>query len=79
MKEKNANLSPENTEKYRHLREMTNLPLDPLVISDAERALYANQREGTKLVLRSGRHVRIEHPHEQHHHRHAGDRSALQL
>lgn len=53
MKEKNANLSPENAEKYRHLREMTNLPLDPLVISDAERALYANQREGTKLVLNS--------------------------
>lgn len=53
MKPKNANLSPESAEKYRHLREMTGLPLDPLVVSDDERAVYVVQREGTKLILNS--------------------------
>lgn len=53
MKPKNANLTPELADKYRHLREGTGLTLDPLVISDDERAMYANLREGTKLILNS--------------------------
>lgn len=53
MKPKNADLTPEQALKYGHLRELTGLNLDPLHISDEERALYAVQREGTKLILNS--------------------------
>lgn len=53
MKPKNADLTPEQALKYGHLRELTGLKLDPLHISDEERALYAVQREGTKLILNS--------------------------
>ena len=53
MKGKNANLTPEQAETYRDLRELTGLTLDPLVISDAERAIYDVQRNGTKLILNS--------------------------
>lgn len=53
MKPKNANLSPENAEKYRHLREGTGLEIEPLLISNAERALYDILRDGTKLILNS--------------------------
>lgn len=53
MKKKNANLTPEQAEKYRKLREGTGLRIDPLVVSDEERGYYADMREGTKLVLNS--------------------------
>lgn len=53
MKVKNANLTPEQAEKYRDLREMTSFDIDPLHISDQERAVYDIQRDGTKLILNS--------------------------
>lgn len=53
MKPKNADLTPEQAAKYRHLREQTNLPLEELHISDEERNLYKVLREGTKLILNS--------------------------
>lgn len=53
MKEKNQNLTPELSKKYRKLREATGLVIDPLHISEEERALYSILREGTKLILNS--------------------------
>ncbi len=53
QKSKNADLTPEDAAKYRDLRELTGLPLDPLHISDEERATYDIQRDGTKLILNS--------------------------
>lgn len=53
MKKKNADLSQENADKYKHLRVATGLPLEPLHISDEERDLYDILRNGTKLILNS--------------------------
>lgn len=58
MKAKNANLTPELSAKYKKLREAAaaNIPgltIDPLVISDQERAAYDTLRDGTKLILNS--------------------------
>lgn len=51
MKPKNANLTPENAARYRHLRPQDRQ--DEPVISDGERESYRVLREGTKLILNS--------------------------
>lgn len=58
MKEKNAdltqaNLTPELQRAYDKLRKRSGLTLDPDHISEAERELYGNTRNGTKLLLNS--------------------------
>lgn len=53
MKEKNADLTPEDAEKYRHLREGNGFEVEPLHVSDKERGYYGDMREGTKLILNS--------------------------
>lgn len=58
MKPKNANLSPEDSIKYKNIREsaarnVNNLIINPLHVSDEERAIYDVLRDGTKLILNS--------------------------
>lgn len=60
MKEKNADYAklraktnPEVLSRYDKLRQTSGCQIDPDRISDEERAVYAVQREGTKLILNS--------------------------
>ena len=53
MKPKNANLSPEDAKFYEHLRVNNGFEVNPLVVSDKERAYYGEMRENTKLILNS--------------------------
>lgn len=58
MKEENANLKeadidPKTREAYDKLRKRSGLPLDPDIISEEERTLYGDTRNGTKLLLNS--------------------------
>lgn len=58
MKEKNANLTPEQSQKYQRLREsaaqnIAGLVIDPMHVSKQERDAYDILRDGTKLILNS--------------------------
>lgn len=57
MKESHAKLSPEDSTKYKKIREETCRPIgitiDPFLVSKDERECYSDTREGTKLVLNS--------------------------